>query len=691
MMRWVRGFATLLIAAAVLLVPPAAAAAWIVRMSPSWPTAAQLRQWVQDPLTSQSLLAGVLAVAALLWTVVAGLILVDAGRRVLHAVRRLRQLPLPTPAQATATSMAGAAALAIPTAAGTSIVVPTAPPPTGAAQQSAPPEKDLRLPAASHAGASATTGDTRPGVHLPGGGWLPDQTARAAAAAGSLLWLRRRLGYQPGLIEPGQTRPAGPDPLPETVTTLQTAVAAEPAGSPSAPPVAGLAGQEPLRVDQLPTGGLGLIGPAGPDAARGLLITTLLQPPAVDRVVITRHAFAALFADAAGFDATPGLRIVDTVDSLLCWLAGEAPRSPSGGGAAVGLVVTQPPQRPDVAGRLAAAFTDHAGRVGVVLGAWPAASTWHIDTDGTATPAGRADTTHGAALRLCVLGARPGADLLTVIRHAYGRTTQPTTVPSGIHDARSTPHAAVSGSRSTTPPQRAGAPLLTLRVLGPPQLLHGQEPVAVHRDAAKQILVLLAVHPRGVTSRHLVTAIWPGPPPHTVSSRLYTTISDLRRILHTLTGNTVIRRDADRYRFDPGSVDVDLWHLQTALDAAMTAVLPAARRTALRAVIDAYPAELAADQPWPWADPPRETLRQQLIDTYTTLAALSPPAEAATLLQAGLRVDPYNPSLHRHAIKALADTGDPAGAAALADAYRTRLARAGLTSDDDILQPAPRT
>jgi two-component SAPR family response regulator len=203
--------------------------------------------------------------------------------------------------------------------------------------------------------------------------------------------------------------------------------------------------------------------------------------------------------------------------------------------------------------------------------------------------------------------------------------------------------------------------------------------VEIGRSAGLQILALLALHPAGLTSRQLAEAIWPNLRPHLASGRFHTTISDLRRTLHTAAGSQeVVARTSGRYQLNPSQVQVDVWRLRSYIDAAATLSRPGDREAALRAVIDTYTGELAVGHQWPWLPPHRESLRRSVIDAYTALAAARPD-QAIYLRLAATRIDPVNAYLNRHAIQALTAAGDHATADALTQTYARDLTTAGLT------------
>ncbi|MFC8848551.1 MULTISPECIES: hypothetical protein [unclassified Micromonospora] len=615
-MRWPRQVATAAALTTVLAGPPIVLAHTIGWPLPTRPTQEQLYRWISDPLTENTLIAGLALLAWTLWALLASITLRATATRLIKTVQRLRRVPLPTPMQATATGMAGAAALWTPTTTSTATIdapTPTPTPTTTNHQQTAVP-----------------------GVDIPGG-WLPADTAQQIAAASALVWLRRRRAYQPQ--PPGQPRDDSDlTPLPPTVTAVQAAT------PPTTPPTTTLV---------FPTGGIGLTGLGAADAARGILLTTLLQalrptghPATV--VVATRDDLHRLLGPhTPALHHLPGLTVTDTLEeaiTTLTHLSNSSSTPPT--------LLTHTSTDPATAARLATALTN---TVGVLIGAWTHGHTWHIEADGRTQPDTSSDPT-----RLCVLTDTAARDLLTVL------APTPATPPA----------TAVPRQRPPTPaPPPAPPPPkpLTLQVLGNPTLRTDGTPVPIRRSAALQILVALAIHPDGRTTRELATAIWPGLVPHTVTRRLYTTLSDLRKDI-TATGHpNPIEHTNDRYHLNQQHIDVDLWRLDAAIDHAATALTDPTR--ACQTVIDRYTGDIAAHHTWPWLDPIREKTRRHVIDAHIALADHTPDLTMRLhRLQDALRVDPYNEHLHHLAADTLTALDKPQDARALLARYQQRLA-----------------
>jgi DNA-binding SARP family transcriptional activator len=609
----------------------------------------------------------------------------------------------------------GSAHLAAPPAATPPVAAPMAPAGTTLSADATNPDRPA-VPVAREGHPAVNEPDAavaERGVTLPDGGWVTEQTAHAIASAAALVWWQRRRRYVPR--PPTGAVRDDPDlaPLPPTVTAVQDILyrrehpddapdldedevdSRQPVGEPT--PAAGVTGEpatRTIRPGDLPAGGVGLTGPGALAAARGLLTAALLSagtgPHGGDaRLITTADDLDALLGpDATAHQATPGLIVVHDLDGAIALLEqhllkhrrvtanhavpADAAASPDPGFAPV-VLLTRVPSDPASGTRLAVLLLcTHLGVTGALLGDWPHGDTWRIDDHGYTHPA---DTSVPARARLCVLTPTATVDLLTLLREARPQLDRPPDLePPPSPAPASDPHTSrfntgntsaihrprAPGRQAATAPDHPATAPLRLRLLGTPTLHHTDDtkaPVAIQRAAALQILIFLAVHRRGATSNQLIGALWPGPRPAHATNRLYTPVNKLRAALREATGADVLVRDGDRYRLDDQHIDVDLWRLRAAVDHAATAIDPAERHRALRAVIDGYTGELAADKEWSWLATPREATRRHVVDAYLALADDEPdPHTALALLQDAIRIDPANEDLQRRAQQA-AHTG----------------------------------
>ncbi|MFE7872007.1 hypothetical protein ACFUYE_16840 [Micromonospora humida] len=619
-----------------------------------WPTSEQLRAWLQQPLTEETLTAGLAIGAWLIWLLVAYTVTARIIIRLRATTAWLRRMPLPTPLQATASGMAGAAVFGITTnTVTTTSPEPPQPAPTGTAtfhDDTAP--DDHRDQAARDDGVTVA------------GGWLPRDVAEQVTAAAALVWLRRRRDYQPHPTHPDDTDLT---PLPPTVTAVQAALADTPTPPPS--------DESAAPFEALPAGGVGLTGPGTLPVGRGLLVTAILagQRHSSTTLIVTKATLALLLGPAA---ETLGRRlpltIVDTADDATQLLrptspvAGEAipgqrqGETSSGHGHRKMVLLNGHDGSEQQMKHLAETGTATAALV-VILGEQPDGPNWHADSTGHLRDPHHPDMPNP---RLCVLDQIATTDLLAIIaspdsappRPDNGRPPLPYAGPPELPRPRQ--------AARHEPPRLSIAPRqrLHLRVLGDPQLLIDGEPLTIRRSAGLQVLVYLAVHPTGADTARLTEAIWPGLPRRSLTGRLYTALSDLRSTIRTASDLPVIDHSDDRYRLNPAHVEVDLWGLRTAIHQAAAALTHTS--TAWQTVLDAYPADLATTRTWPWLDPHREATRRRVIDLCAALAAKEPnPHHALQLLQDGISIDPYNADLHRIASRALTDLGRAEGRA----------------------------
>ncbi len=474
------------------------------RHRPGAEGARELRRWAAHPVTAPVLVNTAVCLVWLLWAWLLYAVVADVLtrlRQVTGRLGRLRVLSLhvSTPMQAAASSMVGAVVLGLsggsnqPPAAGgpaQPATVATQPATTAGPSAATDPTGGADHTTIAGEGHGADHGGHHPdGVALPDGGWVPQQTATAIAAAAGLVWIQRRRRYLP-------RRPVGVDrddtdltPLPITVAAVQAGLhplpdTADEAGHDHAtatqtidpgavaPPSLGQQAGAALHPADLPAGGVGLTGAGAADAARGILAATLLaggprHPGHGTRLITTADLHTLLgphptaSQDTTGHDIprqpVAGLYVAATLDQALAELDGvvltrlramatgqlgdptPTPAHPTTAGPfpPIVVLVTTPPTAH--AHRLAVmlALAAPLGISGVLLGAWPHAATWHVAADGTTHPAERPGT---VGPRLCVLSATAAGDLLTVLREAHPRRdradppaagpTQPPQVPA---------------------------------------------------------------------------------------------------------------------------------------------------------------------------------------------------------------------------------------------------------------------
>lgn len=563
---------------------------------------------------------------------------------------------------------------------------------------------------------SAQASGQHGGVDLATRGWVTTDVAAAVAAAAALVWIHRRRRYRPRQPQPSLRRDPDLTPLPAAVAALHGSRPTPTAEDddmddpePHAGPAAAvthatfgthLAGHT-LRLTELPTLGVGWTGPGVEDAACGLIVSVLSASgpwtPATEATLITtRQTLAGLLPDldTAGIDplrlhvADTGEQALNELEHQLLYrarladeLAEDTDPADAQGEEAGTDEPTLPPAvflAPAPAGssatRLAAilAVGSRLGVVAVLLGDWPTGTTWHVNPDGTT----------GEGRRLNILDQPATAQILDTVAEAHPADLHVADVPGpvppsprsfgralpldiGQRPATEPRQPPVPGIDATVPVDEADQPAarrLQLSVLGRTTVRTTDAgDLRVRRSDGIQILVQLAVEPRGATSDELLARLWPEIRARHARQRFHTASSELRQTLTAALGADPIQRTDDRYHLDPALVDIDLWHYYKLVDHAAT-VEPAQHHAALHDVIAAYTGEIAAGQDWLWLAPHREAARRHVLDAYTTLAEAEPdPSAALRLIQDAIHVDPYNEDLYRRAMHLHATLGSSEG------------------------------
>jgi DNA-binding SARP family transcriptional activator len=555
-------------------------------------------------------------------------------------------------------------------------------------------------------------------VDLAEHGWVAAPVAAGVAAAAALVWIPRRRRYRPrpptaaGRDDPDLTAPppiiaalhqASPIPSEDDMEDLPPD--AREAATVTAPTL-GIHGPHTLTLGDLPPLGLGLHGPGAHAAARGLLAAALTAggPWATTHeahiITTTTDLTALLDTDSPAGYTHQRLHIAPTTGQALTELERHLlhrarqssdttndltdPLQPHDDEALPPIILLTAAPTDANATRTAAILAVGArlGITGVLLGPWTPGTTWQIAANGTRTdqPHTRLntlDTTATLAILDTLREAHPTTDNLTPRQHPNLPTMPappPPAPPTQTPPATDHPvadNANPPGHPGTTPPDRATAPAsptgtrLRLVVLGPPAIhLDTDPPTEVHirRSDGIQLLVCLAVHPEGATSDQLMAALWPDVRPRYARGRFHTTMHELRHTLADTPAGDPITRTGERYHLNPHHIDVDLWHLNNAIDHATTTIDPTQHTTALQQVIHTNTATLAEGHNWLWLAPYREATRRHLIDAHTQLAnTTTNPHTALTYIQAAIRIDPYNEALYQHAMHLHATLNNPNG------------------------------
>ena len=221
---------------------------------------------------------------------------------------------------------------------------------------------------------------------------------------------------------------------------------------------------------------------------------------------------------------------------------------------------------------------------------------------------------------------------------------------------------AVRPARDPSPGSPATAPAVEIRVLGRIEVAGIER---IERSKSMELLVFLALHPRGVDAEQLWEALWPETPLN--RGTLHTTVSVARSRLGAAPGGEPgfpPARDGI-YRLHP-EVGLDWARFQALVELAERleedGVVPL--RTAVE-LVRGIPFESAAARSYDWAAPHRMEMESAIADASERLAELylrlGDPTGARWAARRGLVASPYDERLYRVLMLAAHAAGSMSG------------------------------
>jgi len=547
--------------------------------------------------------------------------------------------------------------------------------------------------------------------------WPPDQDSAAAPLeAGPMTQRLVRFAHQSakppddetaeGAAVPPALPPYGPadprDPAPARV------VVAERAGEELAVDLAGFGAitiTGPRAADAARAAMVALLAAGTPTDTQVLVAGERLLPeapelPGLRRAATLAEALGLLEAELVG--RARMLELYDQPD-----FASYRTACPDDPLPALLLVADEPPERDG--GRLGAVVEQ--GRrlgVGVLLAGVEAerAARIELDEDGRVQVARPAQLGEGQLVgaRMLTLAAAHATDLLGTLAAAR---TDPQPPPAGQEPATQRPARQVPGDAAPhehakparhRPPERAPAPpaheppsagagpepagtadapawepapitvpdddrpearpLVVVRLLGGYQIQAGDGVIGQGlRVSARELLAYVLAHPGGVTIEQAVAALWPDTALGKERQQFWNALGNLRSVLRDASGHPgmAIVHDHSRYRPEPGLFAVDLWRFQQATGQARDASDDETATAALRVAADAYGGGLLDGEPYGWAEPARQALRDQAVDALSRLAELCERAGddpgALAALERAVQADPVAEECYRRLMR----------------------------------------
>ncbi|MFE0025480.1 BTAD domain-containing putative transcriptional regulator [Amycolatopsis sp. NPDC059021] len=502
--------------------------------------------------------------------------------------------------------------------------------------------------------------------------------------------------------------------------------------------------------------GLGLVGPGGYAAARALLLTLLTATPhggPAPRVFVPAADLARLLGVPRPATGMPeAVTVVADLDTALTALDAPEPSRPA-------VLIATPPHEPDQQAWLQQLLDNNAqhGLTALLLGQWRPGVTAYVTVGGiiSATDPGLGEPLRGT--RAFTLPETATRDLLAFLRTAQpadaasgvSDAAEPhVDAPAPRHAPTPPEEVAPSqperiGDRpdrleiTSGPPIPEPAPVeadgepgsdsrplppliadtaiadtavvtpapLVLTVFGAPALHWRPDPARPEdtRDLSGELssrpvelLVYLAVHPRGVSRDGIVDALWPDAPPRNPASVLRTILSRLRRALGIATGRAVgelVVAEHGQYRLDPAVVEVDYWGFADAVTTRRTATTPERRTDAYEAIVTHYGGPLAEGLEAEWLVAAREATRRDALDAVAALArarVADDPDYTLDLLETARAFDPHNELLYRDIMRLQHALGRHDAISRTMTLLRTRLGEVDATPTADTVDLAQR-
>lgn len=170
--------------------------------------------------------------------------------------------------------------------------------------------------------------------------------------------------------------------------------------------------------------------------------------------------------------------------------------------------------------------------------------------------------------------------------------------------AAATAQAHAAEPASTTVVQDNDRPCVpSVSVLGPLKIEGLKQ--SLKRNATREIIAYLALHPEGATRDELLEAIWPGEDPQRTLPRFWQSVTDARKAL----GDGWVRH-GERYQLDHTHVHIDL----DQLDQLLTTCDPKEEQQALEAALALWHGQPLAGSDYPWAEGDIHRLHATLLE-----------------------------------------------------------------------------
>lgn len=547
-----------------------------------------------------------------------------------------------------------------------------------------------------------------PGVSiaLPGGGMVGLSFAAAIAVALAAARVRQRVRRRvPEATEDVRVVPVpkpepavqavedeyrqADDPVPDDYDLVKDSFTTEPLATLDV----GIRAGETAIVN-MPGQNLCLTGAGAEDVARALFVALIVQAEAHRvELVVARDDAIELFGDDLETLAPnlPGLTLAPTFDDAVTHITSEhISRAELMRDAEVNDLAELRASRPDelipaliMVGRLSGrdpsyleSFMGHAPRLGIgaiVLGDQLTGARCEVGTDFSANADGDLD----------------GVDLFHLPRQEAIAFLRRVAIQHGYEEPAAEAGEEASSKIEAPEVQNASnAALVRLLLLGEVRVEVDGESIDIPTAKGLEMLVLLAVHPRGQTREEICATLWPDVEEPQVGYRFHAALSDLRKRLWAATGSNrkltrFVESENGTYRIDREHVWIDLWEFQSSLADARKATDAEAKAAALDRAAEVCRGHLADGAPYLWIDlDHRDPLTLASVRALLQLGGIHEKAgrskRALEVMEQALALDPINEAAAATVIRLLTRLGRRDEARLRAQQLNAHLASLGL-------------
>ena len=537
-------------------------------------------------------------------------------------------------------------------------------------------------------GAGGSSNDGLGRVLMPSGLAVTIGFALGAATTTSIARINRRRQYAHRPARAGRSAdPAPREPLPALVAAASRSTPDESGGPTSRPPDAA----SPWDVVQ---GSIRVVGARSQDAARGILVAALMNGVSAHprkRIITDVRTAEVLLGGIQEVEAISVLpsatEVLDEAEverSIRKRLLGDS-------GHITAYRASDPDDLLDDVIVIGTATSADAGRWAALVEAGQGLGVAAVLIDGVDVGAPTVDAATGAirgheAPRAFSTDLISGDDAKVLCDEVSAAGADPLP-PSDTQEASAEEQFPFEALEQAPP---AAPNRVRINVFGQVGIRsEARGSAGVLRNAGRELLAYLTLHPEGLGRDVILEALWPDLDFARARNAFSNALKSLREDVRLLVGradlavveSTVVeskKATGSHYRLQGGLFDADLWAFQVHLRDAELADAPSERVDQLRRALASYGGEFAESSGALWAITAREDLRRRALDAAVTIAEAEEQEDnidrALAAVEQAITLDVYAEDLYVRGVRLLVRLNRIESARELLAALRRQLA-----------------